>query len=299
MEKIGFIGLGHMGNPMVKNLIKNNFKVVVYDAIDDSIKRLIAVGAIGASTVAEVVLNSDIVITMLQTGQQVKSVTTDTQGIFEHLKPEGLFIDCSSIDVESSRALHGIASERHRMMVDAPVSGGVLAAEKGTLTFMVGGAVNAFEKALPILQAMGKMVIHAGAESSGVAAKICNNMLLAISMIGVSEAFILADKLGLSPQKLFEISSNASGQCWSLTQYCPWPDILPNVPSSKGYAPGFTAQMMLKDLMLSQEAAKAVDAFTPLGQHAMSLYQELVEQNHGHSDFSAILPFLKDLRHKK
>ncbi|EKD92148.1 MAG: hypothetical protein ACD_29C00156G0002 [uncultured bacterium] len=292
MKTIGFIGLGHMGNPMVQNLLKNNYKVKVFDIDDQAIKPLIVLGAISAKNPAEIAQNTDVVITMLQTGEQVKQCCLGDQGIFAHVKSDTLFIDCSSIDVHTSRELHVAAKSKYITMCDAPVSGGVLAAQNATLTFMVGGDEKNFESAKNILTAMGKKIIYAGLAGSGAAAKICNNMLLGISMIAVSEAFVLADKLGLDAQKLFEISSNASGQCWSLTNYCPWPNILPNVPSSHDYQPGFTAKMMLKDLHLSQDAASMVNAATPLGKHAMELYAQFVKSNADEIDFSGIIQML-------
>lgn len=293
MKKIGFIGLGHMGNPMVQHLLKNNFEVTVFDVIEAAIKPLKTFGAKQAKNPAEIAQNADVVITMLQTGDQVKQCCLGERGIFSHLKSNALFIDCSSIDVQISRELHAIAKSKNILMCDAPVSGGVLAAQNATLTFMVGGDEKNFTLAKNILNAMGKKIIYAGQAGSGVAAKICNNMLLAISMIGVCEAFTLADKLGLEAQKLFDISSNASGQCWSLNQYCPSPNILPNVPSSNDYKPGFTAKMMLKDLRLSQDAAEKTHAATPLGKHAMELYEQFVQSNTNEIDFSAIIKMLK------
>lgn len=292
MKTIGFIGLGHMGNPMVQNLLKNNYHVNVFDVVDQAIKPLVAFGAISAKNPAETAQNADVIITMLQTGEQVKQCCLGDQGIFAHVKSDALFIDCSSIDVHTSRELHAAAISKNIAMCDAPVSGGVLAAQNATLTFMVGGDEKNFESAKNILTAMGKKIIYAGLAGSGAAAKICNNMLLGISMIGVCETFVLADKLGLDAQKLFEISSNASGQCWSLTNYCPWPNILPNVPSSHDYQPGFTAKMMLKDLHLSQDAASITHAHTPLGKHAMELYEQFVKSNTDEIDFSGIIQML-------
>jgi 3-hydroxyisobutyrate dehydrogenase len=297
MTTIGFIGLGHMGHPMVKNLLKNNHTVTVYDLSADAISSLVDVGAVAGTSPADIAKAADIVITMLQTGEQVKKVCSGAEGIFAHLKKSALFIDCSSIDVDTSKTLHEIAASQQIAMLDAPVSGGVLAAEKASLTFMVGGAANDFERAKPVLQTMGKKIIRAGEGGSGVAAKICNNMLLGISMIGASEAFVLADKLGLAADKLFEICSNSSGQCWSLTQYCPWPGILPDSPASHDYKPGFTAKMMLKDLNLSQAAAKSAHAATPLGQLATLLYQHFVDGDHAEKDFSGIIRMLKDMQH--
>lgn len=293
MKTIGFIGLGHMGNPMVKNLLKNNYAVKVFDVSEKSIADLVHVGAITATSPADIAENADVVITMLQTGDQVKHCCLGEQGIFSHLnKQDAIVIDCSSIDIHSSRELHAAAKKTHIAMLDAPVSGGVLAAQNATLTFMVGGDETIYQRATTLLSAMGKKIIYAGADGSGSAAKICNNMILGVSMIAVCEAFVLADQLGLDPQKLFEISSNASGQCWSLTQYCPWPNILPNVPSSHHYQPGFTAKMMLKDLHLSQDAAEKMHATTPLGKHAMDLYQQFVENGNAEVDFSGIIQML-------
>ncbi|OGT45808.1 MAG: 3-hydroxyisobutyrate dehydrogenase [Gammaproteobacteria bacterium RIFCSPHIGHO2_12_FULL_38_11] len=292
MLTIGFIGLGNMGSPMVKNLLKNNYTVKVYDISKNAIANCVSVGAHASESLIDIAKESDVIITMLQTGDQVKQCCTGKQGIFAHLKSNALFIDCSSIDIQSSRALHHDAKSRHIAMVDAPVSGGVAGAENATLTFMVGGEENNFKRAEKILSAMGKKIIYAGGNGNGVAAKICNNMILGISMIAVSEAFVLAEKLGLDAKKLFEISSNASGQCWSLTHYCPWPNILPNVPSSNHYQPGFTAKMMLKDLHLSQDAAITTHANTPLAKHAMDLYQQFVESNTAEIDFSGIINLL-------
>src|SRR3990167_4380077 len=274
MTIIGFIGLGHMGNPMVKNLIKNNYQVNVFDLSNEAMRVLATAGAQPVESITELAQHADVVITMLQTGDQVRQVCLGKEGIFANLKRNALYIDSSSIAVDSSREIHGEATSLGIAMLDAPVSGGVAAATAGSLTFMVGGEMVDFEQAQPMLSAMGKKIIYAGPAGSGVAAKICNNMLLAISMIGVSEAFTLGEKLGLNPKKLFEISSNASGQCWSLTQYCPFPGILPEVPSSHDYQPGFTAKMMLKDLALSQEAAKTAAVTTPLGKQAMELYEK-------------------------
>lgn len=294
MTTIGFIGLGNMGNPMVNNLLKNNFSVKVYDISKKAIENCMYKGAIASSSIADIAKNSDVVITMLQTGEQVIRVCTGKQGVFENVKPNTLFLDCSSIDIKSSRELHEHAKSHGIAMLDAPVSGGVGAATAGTLTFMVGGDEKNFARADNILKAMGKKIIYAGDDTAGVAAKICNNMLLGISMIGVCEAFVLAEKLGLDPKKLFEISSNASGQCWSLTSYCPSPNILPSVPSSNGYKPGFTAKMMLKDLRLSQDAASLANTETPLGNHAMKLYEQFVAEHQDEIDFSAIIKMLAE-----
>lgn len=288
--KIAFIGLGHMGAPMANNLLKNKFAVAAFDLNKEALKFICEQGATASNSVADAVKDADVVITMLQKGEQVKQCCQD---IFPNIKAGAIYLDCSTIDIETSRELHKTAETKNIAMLDAPVSGGVAAATAGTLTFMVGGSEKDFVKAQPILNAMGKKIILAGKAGAGAAAKICNNMLLAISMIGVSEAFVLAEKLGLEPQKLYEISSNASGQCWSLTSYCPWPGILPNVPSSHDYKAGFTAAMMLKDLNLSAQAAEFSKANTPLGKMAQELYSEFVKNFDSELDFSSIIRMLQ------
>ena len=294
MTNIGFIGLGHMGYPMVKNLLKNNHTVSVFDIDKATVQSLTKEGATSAPSPAEMAGQVGVLITMLQTGEQVESVCLGDDGVFAHFKnPDALFIDSSSIDIVSSRKLHDKAKSSQIAMLDAPVSGGVAAAASALLTFMVGGDRRAYEHAKPILSTMGKKIIYAGLAGNGAAAKICNNMLLAISMIGVSETFVLAEKLGLDAKKLFEISSNASGRCWSLTDYCPAPDVVPNVPANNNYEPGFMAKMMLKDLNLSQDAAKSVDLLTPLGRHATELYEQFVTKGNAEVDFSGIIKMLE------
>lgn len=286
---IGFIGLGHMGNPMASNLLKAGFKVYVYDVDEKAINALTNQGAIAAQSIKEISEKVDAVITSVQTGQQVKEICFNEAGLFSKPNPDLLYIDCSSIDIITTLLLHKEAHKFRIGMLDAPVSGGVVGAEAGTLTFMVGGTDVDFKRAQPILATMGKKIVHAGPAGHGQAAKICNNLLLAISMIGVSEAFSLAEKLGLNQKKFFEISSNASGQCWSMTSYCPVPGILENAPSSHDFEPGFMAKMMLKDLRLAQHAAEAVDATIPLGAVATELYELFVSQGYGEKDFSGII----------
>lgn len=294
MRTIGFIGLGHMGNPMVKNLLRHNLRVKVYDVSESAMNDLVSEGALATQSLGDAVQEADIVFTMLQTGDQVKKCCLENDGIFSHLKHDALYIDSSSIDIETSQVLHNEAALKNIAMLDAPVSGGVAAASAGTLTFMVGGEEKNFIIAEPILKMLGKKVIHTGRSTHGAAAKICNNMLLGVSMIAVCEAFILADQLGLDPHKLFEVCNNASGQCWSLTHYCPWPGILPDAPANHDYKPGFTAKMMLKDLLLSQDAATHTKTNTPLGKHAMELYQQFVNDNYADLDFSGIIKMLKN-----
>jgi len=232
-------------------------------------------------------------VTMLPAGPHVRGAYLDAGGILASAQAGALLIDCSTIDVDSARAVATVAKERGFTMIDAPVSGGTGGAAAGTLTFMVGGDEAAVAEAEPYLAQMGKTVVHCGGAGTGQAAKICNNMILGITMAGVSEAFALADRLGLDPQKLFDVSSKSSGQCWSLTSYCPTPGPVPTSPANRGYAPGFTADMMLKDLKLSQQAAQASGAVTPLGAEAMTVYSLLSAAGGGHKDFSVVLPYLK------
>lgn len=290
MEAIGFVGLGHMGNPMVSNLLKAGHMVHAFDTSAAAMSSIREVGAMPAESLQEVAEKSQVIFTMLQTGEQVHEVCAGENGLFAYAKPETLFIDCSSIDVEMSRRIHQMARDKNFQMLDAPVSGGVAGAISATLTIMVGGEGFVFmSKAEPILKRLGKLVIHVGQSGNGQAAKICNNMLLGISMIGVSEAFKLGEKLGLNPENLFKVMSHSSGQCWALTSYCPIPDIVENVPSNNEYIAGFTSQMMLKDLNLSQQAATEVGFNTPLGALATQLYEKFVASGHKEMDFSGII----------
>ena len=290
--KIGFLGLGHMGQPMVLNLLKAGWVVHVYDVIPQAVEPLTAAGAIAEKTVANVADNADIIITMVQTGQQVQDIFLGKDGLFAHLKKDNLYIDCSSIDITTTRTIHEEATKRGVAMLDAPVSGGVAGAKAATLTIMVGGSEADFQRGLPVLQKLGKKIIHAGPAGSGQAAKICNNMLLGISMIGVCEAFSLAKKLNLDQKKFFEISANASGQCWSMTSYCPVPGMVEQAPSNHEYQAGFMAKMMLKDLRLAQHAAETASASIPLGAAATELYELFVNQGHGEMDFSGIIKLI-------
>jgi 3-hydroxyisobutyrate dehydrogenase len=292
--KIGFIGLGNMGQPMVKNLLKAGFSVTVYDVNPKAVTALIEAGAQAAATVAELAANNEVVITSVQTSQQVLDICLHPDGLFAHAQSNLLYIDCSSIDVVASKSLHEDAKRMRIAMLDAPVSGGVAGAAAATLTFMVGGEEQDFARAEPLLKHLGKKIVYAGKAGCGQAAKICNNLLLGISMIGVSEAFSLAEKLGLAPEKFFEISSNASGQCWAMTSYCPVPNIVENVPSNRDYAPGFMAKMMLKDLRLGQHAAELTSAAIPLGSAAAELYELYVNQGFGEKDFSGIINFIAE-----
>lgn len=297
MQKIAFIGLGHMGNPMAKNLLKAGHELFVYDVVPEAMNTLTAVGAVAVKSLAEAAQAADVIFTMLQTGHQVSDVCLNENGLFAHAKKETLFIDCSSIEITVTRELHQLAEQRGIAMVDAPVSGGVTGAEAASLAIMVGGTEKNFLRAKSFLEKLGKKVIHAGPAGNGQAAKICNNLILGISMIAVSEAFSLAQKLGLDPKKFFEISSNASGQCWSMTSYCPVPGIIEKSPANNDYAAGFTAKMMLKDLRLGQHAAENVNANIPLGAEATELYSMYVNQGFSEKDFSGIINLIAGKRY--
>ena len=293
MAKIGFIGLGNMGLPMAQNLLKAGHAVAGFDVKEDAMEKLAAAGGRAVRSLAETCTDAEIVITMLPAGEQVREVYLEGDGVLSAVAPGTLLIDSSTIDVETARAVELAAQERGLAMVDAPVSGGVAGAQAATLTFMVGGSEEAFARARPVLEQMGKTIVHAGGAGNGQAAKICNNMVLGASMIVVSEAFLLAEKLGLDAQKLFDISSKSSGQCWSMTSYCPVPGLVPTSPANRDYPPGFTAAMMLKDLKLAQDAAREVHAVTPLGAGAAAVYDQFVQSSDGSIDFSGIIRYLR------
>jgi 3-hydroxyisobutyrate dehydrogenase len=292
MARIGFLGLGNMGGPMAANLLKAGHAVRGFDPVAAARERLAAAGGAPAGSIAEAVREAEVVISMLPEGRHVRAAYLEPGGVLEAALAGALLIDCSTIDVATARAVAEAASARGFAMLDAPVSGGVAGATAGTLTFMVGGDPAAFERGRPIFEAMGKAVIHAGPSGNGQAAKICNNMMLGIQMISVCEAMALAEKLGLAQQTLFEIASKSSGQCWSLTSYCPVPGPVPSSPANRGYAPGFTVAMMLKDLKLAQEAAQAVGARTPLGAEAYQLYNLFASEATRGLDFSAIMTMI-------
>jgi 3-hydroxyisobutyrate dehydrogenase len=293
MARIGFIGLGNMGAPMARNLMRAGHELRVFDVFPDRAGRLVAEGAAAAETPAGAAEGAAALITMLPSGREVRAVYGGPGGLIEAAEPGTLLIDCSTIDVVTAREMAALAHESGLAMIDAPVSGGVGGAEAGTLTFMVGGAEAEVERARPIFAAMGKAVIRAGEAGAGQAAKTCNNMILGVSMIAVCEAFALAEKLGLDRQALFDIASRSSGQCWSLTSYCPVPGPVPSSPANRSYAPGFTAQMMLKDLELAQEAARAAGAETALGRHAAELYRRFVAGGGAGTDFSGIIRMIR------
>jgi len=293
MTTIAFIGVGNMGGPMARNLLKANDHVHAFDVSPAALKPVTEAGGKSAATALDAVKDADIVITMLPAGSHVRSVYLDEHSILTAARKDALLIDCSTIDIDSARAVHVAALKAGFDFLDAPVSGGVGGATAATLTFMVGGSVQAFTRAESLLQKMGKTIVHAGGAGNGQAAKICNNMILGVSMIAVSEAFVLAEKLGLDHQKLFDISSKSSGQCWSLTSYCPVPGPVPASPANRDYQAGFTAAMMLKDLKLAQEAARASGARTPLGADAERIYSAYVASGEAGKDFSGIIRFVR------
>ncbi|MEA2873886.1 MAG: 3-hydroxyisobutyrate dehydrogenase [Hyphomicrobiales bacterium] len=296
MARIGFIGLGNMGLPMAQNLIKAGHQVEGVDVSQAATDKLKAAGGAVAETAKIAAARGDVVITMLPAGQHVRDVYLGPSGIVENANAGTLLIDCSTIDVETARAVAAAAEAKGLLMLDAPVSGGVGGATAGTLTFMVGGSERAYLRAESILQQMGKTIVHAGGAGNGQAAKICNNMILGISMIAVSEGFVLAEKLGLDKQKLFDIASKSSGSCWSMVNYCPVPGPVPTSPANRDYQAGFTAAMMLKDLALAQDAANAAGAATPMGAEAAALYRLYVGQGQAHKDFSGIVNFIRGTR---
>ena len=288
MARIGFVGLGNMGLPMARNLAKKGHEVRGYD-LSAAAMDAAAEGGVGrAQSAADAARGADFVISMLPAGAHVKDAWLGAGGMAAACDPRAVLIDCSTIDVDSARAVAA-----GRPMLDAPVSGGTMGAEAGTLTFMVGGPAEAFAAAKPILEAMGRTIVHCGEAGAGQAAKLCNNMLLAISMIGTCEAFTLAEKLGLSHEALFEVASRSSGQCWAVTTYCPVPGPVPASPANRDYMPGFATALMLKDLGLSQQAAEAAGAATPLGAAALDLYRRFAEGGGAGTDFSGIINMLR------
>ena len=292
MAHIAFIGLGNMGGPMAANLVKAGHKVTAFDLVAASRDQARSDGASIAETSVGSVKGADVVITMLPAGKHVLSVWDE---VISSMGKGALIIDCSTIDVESAKQAHALAARHGIASVDAPVSGGTGGAKGATLTFMCGGEDKAFAAAKPVLENMGKKIVHCGGAGAGQAAKICNNMILGVSMIAVSEAFALAEKLGLSHQALFDVASTSSGQCWSLTNYCPVPGPVPNSPANNDYKPGFASALMVKDLTLAQDAAKAAGAVTPLGKHAQEIYKAFDAAGNGGVDFSGIVRHVREL----
>ncbi|HXB80942.1 MAG TPA: 3-hydroxyisobutyrate dehydrogenase [Bradyrhizobium sp.] len=292
MASIAFIGLGNMGGPMAANLVKAGQKVTAFDLVAASRDQARADGAAIAESSVGAVKGADVVVTMLPAGKHVVSVWNE---VVPAMAKGALIIDCSTIDVESAKQAHALASRHGVGSVDAPVSGGTGGAKAATLTFMCGGDEKSFAAAKGVLEKMGKKIVHCGSGGAGQAAKICNNMILGVSMIAVSEAFALAEKLGLSHQALFDVASTSSGQCWSLTSYCPVPGPVPTSPANNDYKPGFASALMVKDLTLAQDAARAAGAATPLGKHAQELYKAFDAEGNGGVDFSGIIRHVRRL----
>jgi 3-hydroxyisobutyrate dehydrogenase len=292
MARIAFIGLGNMGGGMAANLVKAGHEVRAFDLSAEALDKAERSGCLPMGSAGEAVEDVDAVVTMLPAGKHVRQVYETS--VIGAAPTSALLIDCSTIDVATAREEIEKAAAAGYAMVDAPVSGGIAAADAGTLTFMVGGEPDAFERAREILDKMGKAVIHAGGPGSGQAAKICNNMLLGASMVATCETFVLAQKLGLDPQTFFDIASKASGQCWSMTTYCPVPGVGPETPSDRDYEGGFATALMLKDLRLAMEAAQSVDAYTPMGSEAETLYARFAERGGAGKDFSAIIKMIDD-----
>jgi 3-hydroxyisobutyrate dehydrogenase len=291
MPNIGFIGLGNMGGPMAANLVKSGERVHGFDLVPASRQASAGDGVQIVANARDCVENADVVVTMLPAGEHVLTVWND---VVPHARQGTLFIDCSTIDVDSARQAHKLAAARGLATLDAPVSGGVGGAKAATLTFMVGGSTHAFARGKPILERMGKRIVHCGEAGNGQAAKICNNMILAASMIAVSEGFVLGEKLGLSHQALFDVASASSAQCWALTSYCPVPGPVPASPANNGYKPGFAAALMLKDLKLAKAAADSVKAKTAIGAHAADIYERFAQAGHSGDDFSAIINLVRE-----
>ena len=297
MARIGFVGLGNMGGPMAANLVRAGHDVQGFDVAPRALEQAEQAGVRTVKRAGDAASGVDAVITMLPAGHHVLEVYSTE--VVKSAALNTLFIDCSTIDVSSARNAHAIAQTAGMASVDAPVSGGVSGAANGTLTFMVGGDIDAVHRSEPILAAMGKKIVHCGAAGTGQTAKICNNMILGISMIAVSEAFVLGEKLGISAQALFDVVSASSGQCWSVTTYCPVPGPVPSSPANAGYKPGFATALMLKDLKLAQEAAKMVGAETALGQLAAELYSSYDAAGFAGTDFSGIINYIRAEAEKK
>jgi len=291
MAAVAFIGLGNMGLPMALNLVRAGRRVRGFDLAPGAREAALAGGLEWADSALDCVREAQVVVTMLPAGKHVRAVWEE---IASAAQPGALLIDSSTIDVESARAAHGLAGARGLLSLDAPVSGGTGGARAGTLTFMCGGSAEAFAAAQPMLEAMGKRIVHCGGAGAGQAAKVCNNMILGATMVATCEAFVLAEKLGLDHQALFDVVSTSSGQSWSTTTYCPVPGPVPTSPANNGYKPGFAAALMLKDLLLSQEAAASAGAVTPMGAAAAGLYQRFVAEGSGEVDFSGIIGFLRE-----
>ncbi len=293
MARIGFVGLGRMGAPMVRNLVKAGHQVVVFDIVQQAIEGVVASGAIAGFSAAAAAQDADVVITMLPAGAEMRDAWLGQGGLARASRADALLLDCSTIDVATARE---VAAASGRPFIDAPVSGGVMGAEAGTLTFMVGGPAEAVERARPILGAMGRTIVHCGDAGAGQVAKLCNNMMLAATMAVTSEAFVMAERLGLPAQALYDVCSTSTAQSWALSSYCPVPGPVPGSPANRDFAPGFTAALMHKDLGLAQQAARDAGVAAPIGAHALALFERFVQQGGGDRDFSAIITMIRQGR---
>lgn len=295
MAKITFIGLGNMGGPMSVNLVKAGHDVTGYDIVPEKIDRVASGGVTPAASNPEAVDGADLVFAMLPTGKEVRHVLVDGDKVLDLVGPDTIVVDSSTTDLGTTEYVHEQAASRKIAMIDSPVSGGMAGAEAGTLTFMAGGDSDAIDTAEPVFLAMGKKVVRAGGPSAGQAVKVCNNMLLGISMAGACEAIALGEAAGVDHQVLFDVISTSTGNCWAMNVNCPMPDMVDTSPANRGYTPGFTATLMLKDLTLSQEAAAKTGAVTPLGEHARQLYESFCADRDGEMDFSAMVQMIRDL----
>ena len=287
--QIAFIGLGNMGIGMANNLVKANYEVNVYDINKNILESIKNKGFIIHNSIASAVKDVNVVITMLPEGQHVREVYISNDGVINNVKNNTLLIDCSTIDIASLKEVEKKANVKDLLLIDAPVSGGVVGADQGTLTFMVGGSQKSFKLSLPILEIMGKKVVHAGELGSGQAAKICNNMILGTTMIALSESFTMAKKLGLDQKTFFEISSKATGMSWAMLNHLPVANIIETAAANNNFKPGFAAKMMVKDLSLAQSAASSVNLNTPLGRLVLDMYKDFIEEGHGELDYTAII----------
>lgn len=296
MARIAFIGLGNMGGPMSVNLVKAGHQVRGYDIVPEKIARAASGGVEAASSNPDAVQGADFVFTMLPTGKEVREVLVDIDQIMDLVGPDTIIVDSSTTDLDATDYIHVQAKKRGLALIDSPVSGGMAGAEAGTLTFMAGGDAGAIDTAEPVFLAMGKQMVRAGGPSAGQAVKVCNNMLLGISMVGTCEAIALGEAAGVDHQVLFDVISTSTGNCWSMNVNCPMPDMVDTAPANRGYTPGFTAKLMLKDLTLSQAAAAKTGAVTPLGEHARALYEAFCDERDGEVDFSAMVHMMREMK---
>ena len=294
MARIAFIGLGNMGGPMSVNLVKAGHQVRGYDIVPEKVTRAAAGGVEAATSNPDAARDADFVFTMLPTGKEVREVLVDDDKVLDVVGPDTIVVDSSTTDLGATEYIHSHATKRAIALIDSPVSGGMAGAEAGTLTFMAGGDTAAIDRAEPVFLAMGKQVVRAGGPSAGQAVKVCNNMLLGISMVGTCEAIALGEAAGVDHQVLFDVISTSTGNCWSMNVNCPMPDMVGTAPANRGYTPGFTAKLMLKDLALSQEAAAKTGAVTPLGEHARALYEAFCDERNGEVDFSAMIQMVRE-----